>query len=85
MNKKAKFLGVLGLAIVVTWYMFNPIVRMFLLENVYIEGPVTHSGLLIVGTLWYLLIPLGFILVFLSFAFEIKERYSRTDTDEIWN
>jgi hypothetical protein len=83
--EKGKILGVLGLVIVVTWYIFNPLVRMFLLETVYIpEGPVTYSGLLIVSTAWSFLAPIGFILVLVSIILEIKHRFQRKENNEIW-
>jgi hypothetical protein len=86
MNEKGKVLAVLGLVIALSSYVFNELFMMFFLEGAYIpEGPIPHSGPPPIGTFWLFLIPVGVVLFFLSFVFEIKDRYRRTDTDEIWN
>ena len=86
MNEKGKILAVLGLVIALSSYVFNEIFMIYFIDNFYIpEGSIPHSGPPIVGTFWLFFIPVGFILFFLSFIFEIKDRYRRTDTDEIWN
>lgn len=85
MNEKGKVLAVLGLVITLSGYVFNEIFMMLFLESTYIpEGPFPHSGPLIVGTAWLSLIPLGIMLLFVSLVFEMRDRFHRTDTNEIW-
>lgn len=85
MNEKGKVLAVLGLFIALSSYILNELFIVLFLESTYIpEGPIPHSGPQIIGTFWLFLIPVGFILFALSFVFEIRDRYRRTDTNEIW-
>ena len=84
MNEKGKVLAVLGLFIALSSYVLNAVFMMF--ANTYIpEGPTPHSNPPIVATFWLFFVPVGFILFALSFVFEIKDRYRRRDTNEIWN
>ena len=85
MNEKGKILAALGLVIVVSSYVFNEIFMILFFAPYIPEGPIPHSGPIVVGTFWLFLIPVGVVLIFLSFVFEIRDRYRRTDTDEIWN
>lgn len=85
MNEKAKVLAVLGLVITVSSYIFNVIFMMFFFEPYIPEGPIPHSTAPIIGTFWLFLIPVGLILFALSFVFEAKDRYRRTDSNEIWD
>ncbi|MGY5881377.1 MAG: hypothetical protein RTV31_14090 [Candidatus Thorarchaeota archaeon] len=85
MNEKSRVLAVLGLFIALSSYVLNALFMMLFLESTYIpEGPIPHSGPLIIGTFWLFLIPVGFILVFLSIFLEIKDRFQRKESNEIW-
>jgi len=86
MNEKGKVLAVLGLVTALEGYILNEIFMMIALTGTYTPpGTVTHSGPPLVGTAWLLLVPFGFMLVFVSIVIEIKNRFHQTDTKEIWN
>jgi len=86
MNEKGKVLAVLGLAMALEGYVLNEIALIMYRESFYSSpGTVPHSGPPLFGTIWLLLVPLGFMLVFTSIAIEIRNRYHRVDTNEIWN
>ncbi|MHA1390382.1 MAG: hypothetical protein ACTSR9_18345 [Candidatus Thorarchaeota archaeon] len=86
MNEKGKVLAILGLVIVLSSYVFNELFMMLFLENSYIpEGPIPHSGPILVGTAWLSLIPFGIMLLFAALVFEMRDRFHRKDTNEIWD
>ncbi len=84
MNEKGKVLAVLGLVIVLSSYVLNELFMMLILDTYIPEGPIPHSGPPIVGTAWLFLIPFGIMLLFASLVFEMRDRFHRTDTNEIW-
>ena len=85
MNERGKVLAVLGVVIVLSSYVFNEIFMMLFFDTNYIPpGPHPHSQPPIVGTAWLFLVPVGFMLVFISIALELRDRFRRTDTTEIW-
>ena len=84
MNEKGKVLAVLGLFIALSSYVLNAVFMMF--ANTYIpEGPIPHSRPILVGTVWLSMIPIGAMLLFVSLILEMRDRYNRTDTNEIWD
>ena len=86
MNEKLGVMAVLGLVIALSGYFLNEIFITIALAREY-NLPVTippHSGPLIVGTVWLFLIPLGIMIILVSIVFEIKDRYQKTDNNDIW-
>ncbi len=85
MNEKSRVLAVLGLFVALSSYVLNELFMMLFLESRYIpEGSTPHSGPLIIGTFWLFLIPVGFMLVLVSIVLEIKDRFHRKESNEIW-
>jgi len=85
MNEKRIALAVLGLVIALEGFVANEIFMMLARDNNYISpGTVTHSTPVIIATTWLLLIPFGFILVLISGVLELRDRYRRKDSTEIW-
>lgn len=83
MNEKGKVLAVLGVVIVLSSFVFNEIFMMLYFDYIP-PGPTPHSQPPIIGTAWLSLIPVGFILILISIVLELKDRYHRTDSTEIW-
>jgi len=85
MNEERIGLAVLGMVIALEGYVANEIFMILARDNSYISpGMVIHSSPIIVSTAWLLLIPLGFILVLVSGVLELRDRYRRKDSTEIW-
>ena len=86
MNEKGKVLAVLGLVIALEGYIVNEIFMMFARESSYIlpPGTVRHSGPPIIATAWIFLVPLGFMIIFISIVLEFIDRRRRIDITEAW-
>ena len=83
MNEKGKVLVVMGVVIVLSAPVFNQLFIM--LGRAYIPpGPTPHSQPVIIGTVWLLMIPIGFMLILASIVLELRDRYRRKDPTEIW-
>lgn len=85
MNEKGKVLVVVGVVLVVIGFVLNEIFMMLIRMNIYIpERPEPHSGPIIAGTSFLNLIPVGLMFLFIALILEIKDRYRRIDSTEIW-
>lgn len=88
-EREKHVLAILGLVLALEGYVLNEISMIIFRETISrfidIPGTFPHSGPLVIGTFWLFLIPVGFILFFLSIVFEIKDRYCMKDCSEIGN
>jgi uncharacterized membrane protein len=85
MNEKRIALAILGLVLVLEGFIANEFFLILARESIaYIPGLTPHSGPLIIATAWLSLVPVGFMLVFISICLELIDRHRRTDPTEIW-
>ena len=84
-ENKGHALAILGLVItlggVILYYIFTPIHHEYY-NNV--PGVVHVSDWVFLFPYWVILLPIGAVLLLVSLIFEIRHRFQRKESSEIW-